>query len=106
MKGIGKVGGRRTLSQRRLWTNDRSQVLGGGQPMTSEGRTGLGTQAQRILEGAIKAKITCFPFLHRTISNSGIHFDPASVFMIKHRKLPPECAVCVKYEELIQHCQT
>lgn len=32
--------------------------------------------------------------------------DPASIFMIKHRKLPPECVVCVKYEELIQGCQT
>ena len=41
MKGIGKVGSRRTLSQWRFGQmTDLKCWGGGGQPMTSEGRTG------------------------------------------------------------------
>lgn len=43
------------------WSNNRPQVVGGGQAMTSEGRTR--THAKRaLLEGVIKAKITYFSF--------------------------------------------
>jgi hypothetical protein len=35
----------------------------------------------------IKTRVACFTFLHTAISNSGIHFEHASIFMIKLRKL-------------------
>lgn len=70
-----KVGSIRMLSWWGPWTSDRPQVLGGGQAMTSEGRTSM---LKALFEGVIKAKISCFTFLHRTILNPGIHFDHAS----------------------------
>lgn len=73
--------------------------------MTSEVRTRMGTQTQRALDS--KGYRNKGDLLSVFAQN---HFkfwhDPASIFMIKHRKLPPECVVCVKYEELIQGCQT
>ena len=42
------------LSRWGPWTSDRLQVLGGGQPTMSEGRTRTETRAQRAIEGMIK----------------------------------------------------
>lgn len=56
----------------------------------------------------IIAKIVCFAFLHITISNSGIHFEHASIFSDKTQEITLllDCMVYAKNEELIQACQT
>ena len=52
-KGIGKVWSR-MLPQWGLGTSDRLQLLGGGQPMMSEGRTRTETPTQGAIAFLIK----------------------------------------------------